>query len=150
MTSPNKHFQPDAYTPSSQSSQFVLNDYETPVHRILLSDNPSSYNTPPAPQHTQGVGTLVCSRQHIDIQTSFSLSSNIVQTETNEISAASIVIKPGPAWRVDPGNTKDRCKEKTGQTRSDPGDPAKPGIYILTYLLNFYPNFFLCSSNNQI
>ncbi|KAJ7011603.1 hypothetical protein NC653_001885 [Populus alba x Populus x berolinensis] len=87
MTSPDGHVQPDAYTPSSQSSQFVLNGYETPVYRILLSDNPSSSNTPPTPQHTQGVGTLVCSRQHIDIQTTFSLSSNTVQTKTNEISA---------------------------------------------------------------
>ncbi|XP_073266985.1 uncharacterized protein [Populus alba] len=59
MTSPDGHVQPDGYMPSSQSSQFVLNDYETPVHRILLSDNPSSSNTPSAPQHTQGVGTLV-------------------------------------------------------------------------------------------
>ncbi|KAJ7014918.1 hypothetical protein NC653_004272 [Populus alba x Populus x berolinensis] len=49
------------------------------------------------------------------------------------------VIKPGPAHLVDPrpgrlgtwtnqGNTKDRCKEKTGQTR------VRPGIYILTHL----------------
>ncbi|KAJ6861605.1 ATP-dependent DNA helicase [Populus alba x Populus x berolinensis] len=88
MTSPHEHVQPDEYVPSSPYSQFVLNDYETPVDRILLSDNPSSSNTPSAPQHTQGVGTLVCSRQHIDIQTTFSLSSNIVQTESNEINAA--------------------------------------------------------------
>ncbi|KAJ6860875.1 hypothetical protein NC651_037067 [Populus alba x Populus x berolinensis] len=88
MTSPHGHVQPDEYVPSSPYSQFILNDYETPVDRILLSDNPSSSNTPSAPQHTQGVGTLVCSRQHIDIQTTFSLSSNIVQTESNEINAA--------------------------------------------------------------
>ena len=88
MTSPHGHVQPDKYVPSSPYSQFVLNDYETPVDRILLSDNPSSSNTPSAPQHTQGVGTLVSSRQHIDIQTTFSLSSNIVQTESNEINAA--------------------------------------------------------------
>jgi hypothetical protein len=94
MASPDGHVQPDQYIPSSQSSQFVLNDYETPVHRILLSDNPSSLNTPPAPQHTQGVGTLVCSRQHIDIETTFSLSSNIVQTESNDISAARLSNPP--------------------------------------------------------
>ncbi|KAJ6857272.1 hypothetical protein NC651_038849 [Populus alba x Populus x berolinensis] len=88
MTSPHGHVQPDEYVPSSPYSQFVLNDYKTPVDRILLSDNPSSSNTPSAPQHTQGVGTLVSSRQHIDIQTTFSLSSNIVQTESNEINAA--------------------------------------------------------------
>ena len=88
MTSPHGHVQPDEYVSSSPYSQFVLNDSETPVDRILLSDNPSSSNTPSAPQHTQGVGTLVCSRQHIDIQTTFSLSSNIVQTRTNQISAA--------------------------------------------------------------
>ncbi|KAJ7013985.1 hypothetical protein NC653_003570 [Populus alba x Populus x berolinensis] len=62
MTSPHEHVQPDEYVPSSPYSQFVLNDYETPIGRILLSDNPSSSNTPSAPQHTQGVGTLVCSR----------------------------------------------------------------------------------------
>ncbi|KAJ6876879.1 hypothetical protein NC651_029788 [Populus alba x Populus x berolinensis] len=61
---------------------------------ILLSDNPSSSNTPSAPQHTQRVGTLVCSRQHIDIQTTFSLSSNIVQTESNEINAARLSNHP--------------------------------------------------------
>jgi hypothetical protein len=94
MASPDGHVQPDQYIPSSHSSQFVLNDYETPVHRILLSDNPSSSNTPPAPQHTQGVGTLVCSRQHIDIETTFSLSSNIVQTESNDISAARLSNPP--------------------------------------------------------
>jgi len=86
---------------------------------------------------------------------------------TEPHSPSLIVIKPGPARRVDPGpgrpgawtgpgNTKDRCKEKTGQTRPDPGDPARPGwpgltrvrpgIYILTHLLNFYPNFLLCRS----
>ncbi|KAJ6990373.1 hypothetical protein NC653_018806 [Populus alba x Populus x berolinensis] len=58
MTSPHGHVQPDEYVSSSPYSQFVLNDYETPVDRILLSDNPSSSNTPSAPQHTQGVGTL--------------------------------------------------------------------------------------------
>ncbi|KAH8516944.1 hypothetical protein H0E87_005053 [Populus deltoides] len=94
MASPDGHVQPDQYIPSSQSSQFVLNDYETPVHRILLSDNPSSSNTPPAPQHTQGVGTLVCSRQHIDIETTFSLLSNIVQTESNDISATRLSNPP--------------------------------------------------------
>ncbi|KAJ6946875.1 hypothetical protein NC651_001539 [Populus alba x Populus x berolinensis] len=94
MTSPHGHVQPDEYVPSSPYSQFVLNDYETPVDRILLSDNPSSSNTPSAPQHTQGVGTLVCSRQHIDIQTTFSLSSNIVQTESNEINAAKLSNPP--------------------------------------------------------
>ena len=88
MTSPRRHVQLDEYVPSSQYSQFAFNDYETPVDRILLSDNPSSSNTPSTPQHTQGVGTLVYSRQHIDIQTTFSLSSNIVQTGTNQISAA--------------------------------------------------------------
>ncbi|KAJ6960216.1 hypothetical protein NC653_038299 [Populus alba x Populus x berolinensis] len=94
MTSPHGHVQPDENVPSSPYSQFVLNDYETPVDRILLSDNPSSSNTPSAPQHTQGVGTLVCSRQHIDIQTTFSLSSNIVQTESNEINAAKLSNPP--------------------------------------------------------
>ncbi|KAJ6987449.1 hypothetical protein NC653_020644 [Populus alba x Populus x berolinensis] len=94
MTSPHGHVQPNEYVPSSPYSQFVLNDYETPVDRILLSNNPSSSNTPSAPQHTQGVGTLVCSRQHIDIQTTFSLSSNIVQTESNEINAARLSNPP--------------------------------------------------------
>ncbi|XP_073265278.1 uncharacterized protein [Populus alba] len=42
MTSPHGHVQPNEYVPSSPYSQFVLNDYETPVDRILLSNNPSS------------------------------------------------------------------------------------------------------------
>ncbi|KAI9383363.1 hypothetical protein POPTR_013G071501v4 [Populus trichocarpa] len=58
MTSPHGHVQPDEYVPSSRYSEFAFNDYETPVDRILLSDNPSSSNTTSAPQHTQGVGTL--------------------------------------------------------------------------------------------
>ena len=77
----------------------------------------------------------------------------------------SSVIKPGPARRVDPGPGPVRTAQKTGArkkparpdltrvTRPDPGDPT--GLYILTHLgkigkakgkLNFYPNFFLCSS----
>ena len=60
MTSPHGHVKPDEYVPSSQYSQFAFNDYETPVDRILPSDNPSSSNTASAPQHTKGVGTLVC------------------------------------------------------------------------------------------
>jgi len=78
------------------------------------------------------------------------------------------VIKPGPAWRVDPGpgrpgawtglgSKKDQCKEKTSQTRYDPARPGwpgrtqvRPGLYILTHFgkigkakgkLNFYPKF---------
>ncbi|KAJ6951656.1 hypothetical protein NC653_040948 [Populus alba x Populus x berolinensis] len=97
MASPHGHVQPDDYVPSSLYSQFLFNNYETPVDRILLSDNASSSNTPSAPQHTQGVGTLVCSRQHIDIQTAFSLSRNIVQTESNEINAASLSNPPQSA-----------------------------------------------------
>ncbi|KAJ7003122.1 hypothetical protein NC653_008380 [Populus alba x Populus x berolinensis] len=45
MTSPHGHVQPDEYVPSSQYSQFAFNDYETPVDRILLSDNPSRITT---------------------------------------------------------------------------------------------------------
>ena len=53
MTSSHRHVQPDEYVSSSQYSQFAFNDYETPVDRILLSDNPSSSNTTSTPQHTQ-------------------------------------------------------------------------------------------------
>ncbi|KAJ6948187.1 hypothetical protein NC651_002519 [Populus alba x Populus x berolinensis] len=49
MTSPRGHVQLDEYVTSSQYSQFAFNDYETPVDRILLSDNPSSSNTAFAP-----------------------------------------------------------------------------------------------------
>ncbi|KAJ6903873.1 hypothetical protein NC651_021137 [Populus alba x Populus x berolinensis] len=94
MTSPRRHVQLDEYVPSSQYSQLAFNDYETPVDRILLSDNPSSSNTASAPQHTQGVGTLVCSHQNIDIQTTFSLSNNTVQTQTNEINATKLFDPP--------------------------------------------------------
>ncbi|KAJ6946472.1 hypothetical protein NC651_001264 [Populus alba x Populus x berolinensis] len=94
MTSPRRHVQLDEYVSSSQYSQFAFNDYETPVDRILLSDNPSSSNTTSAPQHTQGVGTLVCSHQNIDIQTTFSLSNNTVQTQTNEINATKLFDPP--------------------------------------------------------
>jgi hypothetical protein len=94
MTSPHGHVQPDEYVPSSRYSEFAFNDYETPVDRILLSDNPSSSNTTSAPQHTQGVGTLVYSHRHIDIQTTFSLSNNIMQTQTNQINATKLSNPP--------------------------------------------------------
>ncbi|KAJ7013821.1 hypothetical protein NC653_003451 [Populus alba x Populus x berolinensis] len=94
MASPHRHVQPDEYVPSFQFSQFAFNGYETPVDRILLSDNPSSLNTPSAPQHTQGIGTLVCLHRHIDIQTTLSFSNNIVKTETNEINATRLYNPP--------------------------------------------------------
>ena len=72
-----------------------------------------------------------------------------------------IVIKPGSARQVDlgpgrpgawtgPSNTKDRCKEKTGQTRNIyTNSPHLSGnLGKQKGKLKFYPNFFLCRSNN--
>ena len=82
------------------------------------------------------------------------------------ISVFSSVIKPGLARRVDPGPGPVRAIQKTGArkkparpglTRPDPGETRN--IYTNSPVgkfgkvkgkLNFYPNFFLCSSNNQI
>jgi hypothetical protein len=51
-----------------------------------------------------------------------------------------IVLKPGPAWQVDPGLELGRIDEKIGKvmTRCNPAGPEKPGCNPLTFFLFFF------------
>ena len=77
------------------------------------------------------------------------------ETRTNPTSE-SIVLKPGPAWRADPGpgrpeaGTGPGWRKNRGRKNSvwpswpgDPVDPARPGQDPVANLLNFVFFFFL-------
>jgi hypothetical protein len=51
-----------------------------------------------------------------------------------------ILLKPGPAWQVDPGLEPGRVDEKIGKfmTRCNPAGPEKPGCNPLTFFLFFF------------
>jgi hypothetical protein len=64
---------------------------------------------------------------YIIIQPSF---YNFIKTPST------IVLKPGPAWRVDPGLESGRVEEKTevGKTQFNPANPARLGYNSLTFV----------------